>query len=387
MNRRILFLDGSGTQVLPIAKSLCEYGHIIYSLCTEKYSYGYYTKYVKYRQMVHLMPDVIFKEYIIDYIKREQIDFIIPFSDRSAKILSFYKKEFNSLCRFIISDYDSFQNAFEKNRLMNICEKLLVAHPYTIDLTGEGPFDFSSMPFPAIIKPNITTGARGMVIVRDENEFNSVYPSILQLYGRCHLQQFICEGARQFNVHLYIDRNGRLLASSMIWKIRYYPVKAGSSTCCISIERQEDIIKQCYKILSHIGYIGFASFDLIENPKDNTANIMEINPRFPANIGVSLASGIDFANLMVDDIEGKLSPNKNTYHSGKIFRHLGLDFLWFCSSNCRFSTRPSWFNFFGHNVFYQDFDISDPLAFIMGTYGNLRKQLNPTFRNKKAGVQ
>lgn len=386
MNRRILLLDGSGTQALPVAKALYQNGYTVYSLCAEKYSYGYYTRYVNHRQLIPPMPEAALREYFMGYIKKNRIDLVIPLSDRTARILSRHKEEFSGLTRFIVSDYGAFRSAFEKNRLMNICRQLEVAHPYTIDLAGEPPFILSGMVFPAIIKPNITTGARGMVVVQDENEFISVYPSIYRMYGRCHLQQYIAGGARQLNVHLYVGSTGRLLASSMAWKARFYPVKAGSSACCISLERQEDIIGQCHKVLRHIGYAGFASFDLIEDPANATMNIMEINPRFPANIGVSIASGIDYANLMVDDILGN-PLREYKYRPGKTLRHTGLDFLWFCSSHHRLAARPNWFHWFGPNIHYQDFNVADPLAFIMGTYGNLQKQLNPSFRKQKAGVQ
>lgn len=386
MNIRILLLDGSGTQALPIAKALYRKGYKLYSLCAEKYSYGYYTKYVSSKQLILPTTELILKNVVSEYIQRNQIDIIIPLSDRSAKLLSLYKEEFSKICQFIISDYKVFQNGFEKNRLMNICQKLGVSHPYTIDLTGEAPFDLSSMKFPAIIKPNITTGARGMVVVHDEKEFYSVYPSIRRIYGSCHLQHYINESTRQLNVHLYVDKNGCLLESSMVWKARFYPVKAGSSTCCISLERQLNIIEQCYKVLRYIGYIGFASFDLIEDPYDGTANIMEINPRFPANIAISQISGIDYGNVMVNDILGKPYQTQ-PYYSGKILRHIGLDLLWFCKSPKRWKTTPNWFHLVGNNIGYQDFDITDPLSFIMGTYGNIQKQCNPSFRQQKSGVQ
>lgn len=382
MNKRILLLDGSGTQALPIAKALHECGYILYSLCAEKYSYGYYTKYVKYKELIPSMSEEALKKYIVEYTSYHSIDVLIPLSDRTAKILSLYKEELSQLCQFVSPDYDAFMNGFDKNKLMGICKRLGIAHPITIDLENYDTQDLQEMVFPAIIKPNITTGARGMKIVNDKDEFLRFYPGIRKFYGSCHLQRYFSKESRQIEAQFYINKQGKLVDSSLLCKYRYYPVKAGSSSCSVSLERRDDIIEQCYKVLTYIGWRGFASFDMIEDPVDLSVNITEINPRFPANIGVVQAAGINYGKLLIDDIYDYPSSFK-PYSSSQVLRHLGLDVLWFLSSENRWETSPCWFVFLGKNTYYQDFSLTDPLSFLFGTYGNLLKQLSPFFKKQK----
>ena len=113
---------------------------------------------------------------------------------------------------------------------------------------------------------------------------------------------------------------------------------------------------------------------------------MEINPRTPASIRSVYKSGLDFATMIADLTLGK-PLREYHYNPGKSLRHLGFDVLWFLNSPNRFSFRPSWFNFFGRNLYYQDWLWGDTWAFLCGTLGNLKKQMNPEFRKSKAGVR
>ena len=68
-------------------------------------------------------------------------------------------------------------------------------------------------------------------------------------------------------------------------------------------------------------------------------------------------------------------------------RFLGVEILWFLKSDNKWHAKPNWFKFFGRDIFYQDMsDWSDPMAFIRGTIGNIKKQLSSEFRKSKAGV-
>lgn len=113
---------------------------------------------------------------------------------------------------------------------------------------------------------------------------------------------------------------------------------------------------------------------------------MEINPRLPACIGAAICAGIDWGNIVVDDYLGK-PQKKYEFQEGIVLRHLGFDILWFLKSPDRFCTKPNWFNFFGKNVFYQDFRFFDQKPFWVGTYHNLKKLFNSDFRKAKSGTR
>jgi predicted ATP-grasp superfamily ATP-dependent carboligase len=139
-------------------------------------------------------------------------------------------------------------------------------------------------------------------------------------------------------------------------------------------------------VLRSIKWVGFADFDLIQDPKSGESKIMEINPRVPACIKSSIVSGIDFATIIAHQTLGvKLKIYK--YKPNKYLRYFGLDLLWFIHSKNRFKTDPNWFNFFSKNTYYQEGSLDDIVPFIYGTFRGFLKQLNPNFRKSKSGMR
>ena len=149
---------------------------------------------------------------------------------------------------------------------------------------------------------------------------------------------------------------------------------------------QPEIAAVCCEVLKTIGWVGFADFDLIENPETGELLIMEINPRIPACVRSAFKSGMDYATMIADVTLGQ-PLREYHYESGKRLRHLGFDVLWFLKSSDRFKAKPSWFRFFGKDLYYQDWIRGDFWAFFWGSLGNLKKQLDPEFRRAKAGVK
>lgn len=386
MKQNILLLDADGTQGLIIAESLCKAEYIVHSFCYERYSYGFHTRYVKNK----IIAPSVKKEneylfFLTDYIKKNAIDVLLPMTDDSAEIISKNKTDLSKIVKFIMPDYDIFTRGYNKKELMTVCEKHHFPHPKTIDLNIVSPFELEKFSFPAMLKPNYTTGGRGMSKINSFEELNKVLSPTIEQYGDCHLQEFIGEGGKQYKVQLFVDEKYNLIQSSVIYKQRYYPVKAGSSCCNVTVENKE-LVTLCYCILKTIHWQGFADFDLIEDPKDGIIKVMEINPRIPACIKSTVKSGIDWGNLIVDETLGNQCKNY-TYIAGKRLRHIGFEVLWFFYSKNRFKTNPNWFNFFDRNLSFQDFSWKDPLPFFFGTIGNIKKQLNPRFRKSKSGTK
>ena len=307
--------------------------------------------------------------------------------DITAEFVCKNKQELEGITHVTAPDYLTFQKGYDKNQLMNLCKEKGYPHPLTIDLSKFACLEkslFEDFPFPGLLKPNCTTGGRGMTMIADYDDLMRKYPSVHKEYGDCHLQRFVREGGRQIKVQLYVEEDGTLIACSVLNKVRWYPVKGGSSCCAITINNDK-IVKICHNVLKDIKWVGFADFDTIEDPDTGELLIMEINPRLPACIGASVFAGINWGEILVN---GALNRPQKTYicKEGVVLRHLGFDVLWFLHSSNRFKTRPSWFQFFSRNVYYQDFHVSDLKPFWVGTYHNFKKLFNPSFKKAKLGT-
>lgn len=387
MKKKVLILDGGAAHAMAIAECLKKSGYSVAVLCHNTCEYGYHTKYADERYLGKDSHEEGYADWMLAFLKEHHFDVLIPTSDTSAEFMNFHQEELKPLTGVLMPNKEVFKKGYDKNELMKVCKEHGFPHPLTIDLSEVSVDDadaFVSFPFPGLLKPNLTSGGRGMTLVNSYDDLKAVYPAIHAQYGNCHLQQFVKAGGRQVKVQVMTDKDGNPAYSSVIWKQRYYPVNGGSSCCNVTIEEPE-VAAICGQVLNAIGWVGFADFDLIENPDTGELLIMEINPRIPACVRSAFKSGMDYATMIADATLG-LPLRAYTYTPGKRLRHLGFDVLWFLKSPERFKTKPSWFHFFGKDIYYQDWLWGDFSAFFWGSWGNLKKQMDPEFRKAKSGV-
>ena len=386
--KKILILDGGAAHAMAIAECLKKSGFSVAVICDNKYEYGYHCKYVDERYLGKDSHEKDYAEWMLAFLKEHHFDVLIHTSDTAAEFMSFYKEELKPLTGVLMPGREVFKKGYDKNVLMTVCREHGFPHPYTIDMSKvslEDSKEFESFPYPGLLKPNLTSGGRGMTLIRSYEDLKRLYPIIHSKYGECHLQQYIKAGGRQVKVQIMTDKEGNPAYSSVIWKQRYYPVNGGSSCCNVTIDDPKTV-SICGQVMKTIGWVGFADFDLIENPDTHELLIMEINPRIPACIRSSFKSGVDYATMIADLALGY--PLKDyTYTPGKRLRHLGFEVLWFLKSPDRFKANPSWFHFVGKEIYYQDWLRGNFSAFFWGTWGNFKKQMNPEFRKAKAGLE
>lgn len=385
MKHRILLLDGHTVQAISVARSLKESGHEVTAFIETKLSYGFVSRYIKHKVLCPILSDNPKKylTFLSDYLATHPQDIIIPMYNDSAELLSKHKDEIESRHAAIcaIPAYDTFITAHDKEKLMELCKTHGIPHPRTAYIDDSNLAEAATyVKFPALIKPNISSGARGIVIVHDETELHQKFPQIRQDFGRCTLQEYIDHTGIYYNVMLYRDHAGAFHEAVVIKIMRYFPLKGGTSCYCETIENQH-LVEMCQKVLDILDWHGFADFDIMES-KTGEFKLIEINPRVPASIHAAYISGINYPEIMIADYASEAIP-AFSYQNGKAMRFWGLDVMWFLFSPERFRFRPSWFKFFGKNIYYQDGSIKDPLPMIMGCLQGVVKYMNPQFRKGK----
>ena len=266
---------------------------------------------------------------------------------------------------------------------MNFCSKKKFPHPITFNLNNYSAIK-NKIIFPAIIKPNITYGARGFVIVNSLKKIEEELPRVMMEYGDCHIQEFIPAGGRQFLVGIY-TKNGELINSTVVQKMRYYPIKGGSSCFNQSID-DINLVNLCYSVQKELGWEGYAHYDIIEDPRNGEMKIMELNPRVQGCLKSSVTAGVDFVANIINDSFG-IPLVKYNYKPGAYLRYFGLDILWFLYSRERFTTKPSWFKgFFKRSHYFQDGSIDDLKPLFFGTFSGIFRQFSDKVRDSKKGM-
>lgn len=378
--KRVLVL-GSGTQGLAIARDLKLAGFNVI-LFSERNNYADASKYVDkvfHNNLRGLSNDYL--ERVRTIIAEEHINSVIPMGDTEAEFLSLNKAELQKIVKYEMPDFADFDRGVDKNKLMQLCKDKNYPHPLTINSQEIDTSDLHNLPYPILIKPNITCGARGMTLCNSYEELVNSLPKIQLEYGDCHLQQYIKQGGVQVEVQLYVNSKRELVNSSVIYKYRWYPEKGGSSSCAKSV-RYDQIVDILYHLLLDLNWIGFADFDTIENPDTGELLIMELNPRVPACVKCAIEAGIHWGEIIANEYLG-LPQKQYEYREGEFLRHLGFETLWFLKSPNRLKTKPCWFKLIGKHIHYQDMsDWADWKPFFVGSWNNFKKVISHSEKQK-----
>ena len=383
MMKKVLIL-GSGLQALSTACSLKQENYYVSAFISEE-SESFYSRFIdnKICPNISVLDEGEYLKFLLDFLIKDKHDVIIPMSDVHAEFLSKNKKIIETKgCKCAIPNYEIFEQVNDKWNLLSFCEKNNFPCPRTRLINSDNINDIINfVGFPALIKPNISVGARGIKLVNKREDLEYYYNIIYKQYGNCSLQEYINnEEDPYYNVMLYRNQYGVIVNYVIIEILRYYPIKGGSSCFCKTI-KDDYLLDVCSQVLEKLGWVGFADFDVLKD-KEGNYKIIEINPRVPASLRAASVSGVNFPCLIVKDLleEPVISYN---YDVDKYLRFLGLDIAWFLSSNKRFVVKPSWFKFFGDNLFYQEGGRDDYKSMLYSLYSGIKKILTPSFRKSK----
>lgn len=372
-----ILIAGGGTQGVSCGDSLRkehEVGIVAANLMVRK-SHFFSHVYTDVRSM----DDSLF-----ELLAREQFDVLIPVTDMATTFVSKNKthieQDYGVKCG--VPDYELVYQVEDKSRFMHFCEENDIPHPRTMPVEMQNiPEAARTIGFPSLIKPDYSVGARGITKVTNDMELEALLPSIIQKYGTCTLQEFIDNRDYYYNVMLYRDSQGNQVAHTILKIVRMYPIGAGSSSCCITVENEE-LLRICTNCLDKLGWVGMADFDVLQRTDNGEYKIIEINPRVPASLRAASVSGVNFPMIIACDTMEMKSPVFN-YSPGKVLRYLGIDLMWWLKSSRRFSTNPHWLHFIGRDVYYQDIyrnDFSTWWTWFVEGVGKISKK-NKKLRN------
>ena len=243
-----IILLGGGLQGLSVAESLKSVGFYVTAM-TELETV------LKSR-----FVDKAYKHPITDYgffleiLSIDKQDVAIPMGDGAAEFLSknkdLIRTKYGTICA--VPDYDSMKLVLDKDTFMSFCTLNDIPCPKTVCLSvlniGEA---VKRIGFPSLIKPNVSAGSRGIKKVCNMEELNLSLEKIQSTYGGCTLQEYIDNQEYYYNVMLYRNKNGKIVADTVIKVVRMHPVNAGSSSCCISVVNDE-LVQICADCLEKL---------------------------------------------------------------------------------------------------------------------------------------
>ena len=344
--KRILILEGYAKQCLPLIRAFRKLGCEVSVLCGSRLDVAYASRYTSHKILGVCDRD---KEdqtlnQIRELLKTGKFDVVVPTVDFSASLLSKNKEEFSRYCHVVANDWSVYEMAGNKEKTMEVCMENGIPCPKTIlNVKSVDDIVSSGIQYPVVMKPKIGYGAIGFKRIDSEDELKKLLLRTKEDIGNYVFQEFIPQNDLQYECAMFIDNDNQVKTGVVFSKNRWFPVNGGSSTLNITVERL-DIIESCAKLLKIINWRGPADIDLIQDPRDGVAKIMEINPRVSGSVKITFMAGTDQARQMLELVYNEEVTEYKTYKLDQRLRCSQTDFLWFLKSKNRFKAKPSYFN-------------------------------------------
>ena len=370
---RVLLIEGYARQYLPMARAFKNLGCHVAALCNTKMDVAYVSRMTdeKILGICDREREKDTEEQIRALLKTGGYDVVVPCVDFSAAILSKNKEEFSAYAKVASNDWDVYRIAADKKATMAVCMENGIPAPITLlQVNALEDVEKAEMKYPIVIKPRTGYGAIGFKRINSAEELKSTFEGKEDTIPQYVFQEYIPQTMLQYECAMFVDNNNNVKTGAVFSKNRWFPVQGGSSTLNITVERP-DIVESCKRLLQKINWRGAADIDLIDDPRDNTAKIMEINPRVSGSVKIVFESGVDQARQILEMLYSEEVSEQTDYKIGQRLRCSQTDFLWFIKSPDRFKSDPSWFSI--KNTKDHTFAWDDPLPWVVFSVAGLFK--------------
>ncbi len=246
-----------------------------------------------------------------------KVGIVVGSGDWYARILSAHKAELERWFFVPYIDFDLLDEITQKERFYDICEELSIPYPRTwkFDCSdADAQIDAESFTYPLIAKPSNSAayhyaefpGKKKVFEVEDAAELTRIFEALkASSYDReLIVQDFIPgadDGLRSITIYMNADGTPAMTCSGRVVLQDHSPSAIGNPVCIVS-ERAESAIEDACRFLAHVGYRGFANFDVKLDPRDGTYRFFEVNTRPGRNTFYVNLAGSNFVKLIVDDV-------------------------------------------------------------------------------------
>ncbi len=380
----VLVLCGEENPALPVLKSLGQYGVKLTVASHIKYAPGLFSRYTARRL---LSPDPWrsenqYIEWVVRTVSDDHYDMIIPLGEKASLWVAKNKKRVSKYTEVPFPAPEIYMTARDKGLTMKAASSLNIPIPKTYFPEEEPLSDICNrILYPTVLKPRISYGARGIYFPNNPEELYHYYSMATEKYGPCIIQEYIPQTGMQYKAEAVLDSKCKVIAVGVYDKPRYYPVSGGSSTLNRTVYRP-DICEVAKDLLEGINWYGMGDCDFIEDPRDGSIKLMEINPRFTRSIRILVEAGLDFPALLLKAALNEKMDIINEYKIGLNMRYLLPDLMWFIKSADRYRYFPGFFNFFDRSTIFEMLSFHDIKPSLFYLLSQLLKLVDSGSRNR-----
>jgi len=382
----VLIAEGYNPVAIPILRSLAK--RDLDTVVMTSFPF-YLSRFSKYCNKPILVPSTgIEEEYakaIEKIVKKMKFDVLFPIFEWSLMPVSKNRDKISPYVKLPIASHESIRMCFDKLSTVKLAIENDVPIPQTYFVHDSIELNkiAKEITYPAVVKPrwsmvwkNDRAFHRRSGFVNSAEELVATYNSIHGYFPFPLIQEYV-PGVNYSVAALYNE--GRPRAFCCIKVHRAWPPTGGNSCFRESVQLDSEMRRYSETLLEALDWHGIAELEFRLDSRDNIPRLMEINPRFWGSLSVAVKAGVDFPYLlyrmtMDGDIEGVFN-----YKVGVKGRYFEQDLMYIVSMFKNASANSSvwnrnrlrvlvdWLKFYEPGVFYDLFEVDDPLPFLFSS--------------------
>lgn len=232
---------------------------------------------------------------VLEICKKKEVGAIITLIDPELVLLSHYKQEFDQLgVKLILSNLDFVESTFDKFEFYNKYKGILKL----VETVGSVEDALSKLnskewEFPLFAKLRDGSASIGIKKINSFEDIEELKSEPKYIY-----QPFIV--GKEYGVDTFFDLKSEKLVSMFIKE--KLAMRAGETDKAISVHSQ-NVIDEVLKVQKIKGLYGPIDIDVFVS-NDGEVYINEINPRFGGGYPHAYGCGVNFMNLILNNLNG-----------------------------------------------------------------------------------
>ncbi len=265
------------------------------------------------RALVPRGDDAAFVDVVLETCRQARIDVVVPTVDSELIPVARRLGDFDDLGVAVLSaSLTTLEQCLDKWALLQACGPEI---PLPLGGLLDDVFDPVSLGWPLLVKPRRGSGSRGIALVEDAAAFDR-----LPRDGSLLVQEYL--PGPEYSVDVLAYRDGHVAAAVPRSRLK---VDSGIAVAGCSLRRPA-LQEAAAAVARTVGLTSVANIQFREDG-DSVPKLLEVNPRFPGAMPLTVASGVNMPALALADRLGRAVPRDVPFRPIAMVRHWAQTFL------------------------------------------------------------
>jgi carbamoyl-phosphate synthase large subunit len=293
--RRVLITGMGGPAGIAVLKGIADDSVLVYSADIDPFAAGLYLVPPERRVMLPRGDSPRFVGAVIDVCREHAIDVLVPTVDSELLPVAEARGEFERAGVSLVNpSAETLRICLDKWALHRRCEGA-VRVPASV--LADADFDPAAIELPVIVKPRSGSGSRGIRLITERGDLERLPRDATQLVQE-HLP------GPEHSLDVLARRDGRVLAVVPRERLK---VDSGIAVTA-RVTRDEALESFGRTVAERVGLTGVGNVQVKQAAGGEPA-LLEVNPRFPGSMPLTIAAGVNMPALAVRDALGEPMPD------------------------------------------------------------------------------